>query len=172
MTTIYRNAPHTIIDTTELDNDFLNEMWLEKYEDIDAILSKVDGNIVLTPDTNKLVKIASIRQDITTNTYLNNIVIIHGWGFIQGDNSNRISKTVTFPITFTNVPVVVGSFLGQRDITSNPTAISDFVSAHYGYFSTRSITTVNFVVILQANDDDFSNTHRYGFSWIAIGVLT
>lgn len=198
--TIFQHAPVTWTADTICDADALNTEIKEKLDDIDdqfpvganglsipddkdiafasgAKMERVDGHIVLTPEADKLIKIASARQDIAANTYLNNIVVQHGWGFILGLDAQIMNKDITFPIAFTNTPVVVVTYLGTKTAHADPTAIGEFDLHTGGMVKISNIVTTGFKIYFTtvspdgANPDNFLTTHRYGFSWIAVGQV-
>lgn len=144
-----------------------------------AKIERVDGHVVITPETSKLVKTAVYRQDITTNTYTNNSVILTGWGYLQaGTTAAYKDGTVNFGVTFGSAPVVTVSDLGNID--STPTSIASFNNWNAGYctnIATYSITTTGFspMIHMILNNGttlvNFPNTRYYGYSWTAVGVL-
>jgi len=113
------------------------------------------------------------RQDISTNNAQTNLRTCSGWGFIQGSAARRITKNISFPITFTSAPIVLLAPAGYRS-GSDPSAIGD-LDGTIGDFvtTTSSITTTGFIVTLVTIDaGNFTGTDRYGFTWMAIGSKT
>lgn len=130
-------------------------------------------HITLTPGTSKLVKLASLRHDNTTDTYKNNTVILTGWGFTVGDNSNpvTVSKTITLGVTFSEVPVVIVTAIGYKD-SSDPTSIDNFTQTG-GYIpSVGGLTTGAFnCQSYNMGGTAISSARRCGFSWVVIGTI-
>lgn len=114
------------------------------------------------------------RQDKATNSTVSNQVMVFGWQFGTGNGSNTVlTPSVTFPFTYSSVPVVAGiSFLGFKD-GSDPSTIADFtgITGTPLYFcDVSSITTGSFV--MRIHDTTFAaitNARRLGFSFIVIG---
>ena len=113
-------------------------------------------------------------QANTTNSTQSNILIQTGWGFILGDTTDKVEKTVTYPVAFDTILAVIPTWLGAF-AASDPTAITDF-NVSVGSTSAIaagaiSITASSFQMSLNRSDlVAFGNTTRYGYSWIAIGV--
>lgn len=124
---------------------------------------------------NGLVKIAVLRQKITTNTYENNSVILTGWGHIPvAGGASTGSTTVTMGITFSAYPIVVPQIWGFKT-TSAPTELSDLTTSISAVglsqgFGGDTITTSSFKVSLKTSANAGGDAW-YGFTWIAIGVL-
>ena len=116
-------------------------------------------------------KIATLpvkRQDNTTNSDTS-VKVLSGWGYIQSLNGTTgLSKTVTFGVTFATPPVVVVTNIGLLN-GSNPDSIDDFNSYSAQFTAANAITTTGFNARIQ--DVVSSANNRFGFSWIAIGVV-
>lgn len=137
-----------------------------------AKIERVAGHVVLTPESNKFVKIAVLEQDKTpTNTYRNNAVILTGWGAITpgaGYGYFYKAKAVTFGITFSTVPIVVGCAAGRT--TAGQGAIGSGWNEPTGFQPTNQATSgfnANIWNPKEVNLADFD----YMFHWIAIGTL-
>ena len=144
--------------------------------DSGAKIERSDGHIVLTPEEDKLVKVAIIRRDYTTNTYKNNTVILAGWGWKIGEDDTQIYLDISFGITFADEPIVVTGFCGSIS-GSDPTAFSSFsdpgVAGTVVGVINLSHTTTGFRNYWNRSDGaTFSSGSRYGVSWIAIGELS
>jgi len=135
-----------------------------------AKMERVDGNIVLTPETGKVVKIQSVNQVGTTNTYKPNVFIQQGWNFITGDNSSGNNKVVTFPVAFSNVYGVACTPMGVKD-SSDPTGPSDLSNGPGTYYGSilGALSTTGFAYQIANASGTISTARRVGFSWIAIG---
>lgn len=130
-------------------------------------------HITITPGTSKLVKTAVLRQDITTNSYSNNQVILTGWGYITGNGAaTRLNESVTFGVTFASAPIVLISMAGNL-VGSNPSAVSDLVNTTDDDLEWRAYasSTTGFTAEVES-DVNLGSTSRYGYSWIAIGTLS
>lgn len=135
-------------------------------------------HISITPGTSKLVKLAVLRQDNTTNNYKNNSVVLTGWGFILGnDSSGRLSETVTFGITFSEEPIVVSSLNGTRVVADGtPTSPAWFttpgnVSNNVFSSNAYATTTSSFILEMARQTGVYGSATNYGYNWIAIGQL-
>ncbi len=136
-----------------------------------AKLDHTNGHIVLSPETDKFVKIAVLRQDDTTNDYKNNSVILTGWGYIRGTGAvNSRAETVTFGITFDATPVVLQSTLYKLQ-TGAPTDIGDFVDQDSRTTSQCGDVTTSSFEQLIAFGYTADTSQYHGYSWIAIGEL-
>lgn len=171
--------------------DTINEETAGNGVVVDGIKLK-DGNTIsntgtadhisIVPGTSKLVKLAVLRQDDTTNNYKNNTIILTGWGWKIGDGaSTSMEETINFGITFSETPVFVASLAGQK-ITGNPTDLNEGVSsivsaALINVLVPYSIATNSAKVVFARVSIDgnavstFGATGRYMYSWIAIGQL-
>lgn len=110
------------------------------------------------------------RQDNTANTLYANTRIQTGWGYIRGDDDKtEVNKTVTFPSSFSEPPVVLISSLGLD--TDRPDSIDDF----FGTVSREVVLATDvrsnsFKAVCARNDGSkFTHEYYYGFAWIAIG---
>lgn len=167
--TITSFTANTTIASSEVNTNFDN---LRLRSD----LNPSSGHIVLTPGTDKLVKIAVLRHDNTTDTYSNNTVILSGWGYVEGDGaSDNITKAVSFGITFASAPVVVVGALALEQSTE-PTAISDFDDSGGSaktIVDAYNVSTTGFSVGVSRRDGAALTASKWwGFSWIAMGVLS
>jgi hypothetical protein len=141
----------------------------------DMIDDDGSGNVVITPDTSKLVKIAVLQQSLTVDAYKNNSVILTGWGYITGTNADRNSTTVTMGLTFDTLAsmVILVSSLGLTTAGATPDTLDDFSSVCNTWWNmyTLDITTSTFKVYAEQRSTGAGNTQKHGFSWIAIGVI-
>lgn len=131
-------------------------------------------NLVARAKGNGLLKTSVLRQDITSNSYVHNSVVLTGWGYIDTSSVQEGSGSVTFGVTFASAPVVVVGHLSLDDGT--PAAISDFVSGpdnedDLWTLAARNISTTGFVIGYRATSAQAAS--RYiGYSWVAIGAVT
>lgn len=135
---------------------------------IDDIVAATVNDITITPGANKLVKIAVLRQNITTNVYNNNTVILTGWNFILAPNAAGISKTVGFGITFSAVPIITITPIGKK-AGSDPTGIADFTS-HGAVEAGKALSpsATGFAAHIWTTTA-YDLNDRVGFMWTAIG---
>lgn len=130
------------------------------------------GHIVLTPGGNKLVKIMVLKQEITTDTYKANTIVLTGWTFKLGVASTVMQKAMTYGITFDDYPIVIVSECGHAG-TSDPTSLGDFTNATgESLAGCYNFTTSGFGVNWKTNSGNFNNTIRYGATWMAIGEFS
>ena len=143
--------------------------------EVDELRAPSTSHLTLTPGSNKLVKVAVLRQDDTTNAYKNNQVILTGWGYKVGNGTRDLEDAVSFGITFLDVPIVLVS--GVLYSTSVPTSLSDLIFGNNdrGGIATagpKSISTTGFTASMAAESTiTFATTEYYGYTWIAIGTL-
>lgn len=127
----------------------------------------------LTPGANRLVKTAVLRQDNTTNVYKSNQVVLTGWGWIVANDTEEVSESVNFGLTFSEKPVVVASAMGYRD-DRDPGDIGD-VQYAWGKLNAvaGNIGNAGFIVTINRNDGQSlgGSNRRLMYSWIAIGTL-
>ena len=136
-----------------------------------AKLEHSGPHIPITPDENGLVKMAVLRQDSTTNTYSKDQVIVIGWGYKQGDESDEMSEAVDFGITFSTAPIVLTAMAGQRPVASGaPSSSGDFdIDSIKKVTCTKDVTTTGFTIYM--GGETLGNDRYWGYTWIAIGTL-
>jgi hypothetical protein len=134
-------------------------------------------HLVLTPGASKLVKMAVLEQDDTTDTYVNDEVVLTGWGYWQGNGVDTLlTKNINFGVTFLARPKIVITLLGGKG-SSAPTHIGDFGDyfaqtggnwwiSPFPYATSTSGSTISARV-----ENAPSNVTFLGFSWIAIGPI-
>ena len=131
----------------------------------DTLTNKsIDGS------TNTITNIYLLkRQDNTSNSTPTYLKIQTGWGFILGSGSSGVmTKAVTFPTSFTNAPVIYMTYLNTKS-GSDPASITEFTSgAEDVTVSSTSISTSGFTARMY-KPSAFTNTSRFGYSWVAIG---
>lgn len=114
-------------------------------------------------------------QASTTNSTKAGVYVQHGWGFWTGTGAaNNITKAVTFPLAYTTILGVIISSPGGKS-AADPTAIGDFVTANGNeadILQALSQTTSGFTASITAqNATNLANGFRYGFVWVAFGIL-
>jgi hypothetical protein len=165
---------NTFTANTKLESSKVNENFTNLRDRTEV--SSSTSHIILTAGTSKLVKITVLRQDNTTDAYTNNSVILTGWGFVQGDGSNkRKKKAVTLGVTLSERPIAIVGLLGYKasdpshigDMGSIPDAIGDHgINANIYACAATAIS----IEIVDADAVIASGT-RIGYSWLAIGAL-
>ena len=124
----------------------------------------------------EVINLTSWRQDDTSDSYKEKVIVQHGWGFKLGDSTNQMNEAVTFPIEFSNKPVVIAQAAGLL-AGSDPTEEDDLTNI--GTFHARAYlpTTTGFTIDLSTVSRDgnspgvFASTSRFGYKWIAIGTV-
>jgi len=168
---------NTFTANTKIESSKVNENFTNLRNRTEV--SSSTDHIVITAGTSKLVKITVLRQDNTTDTYTANSVILTGWGFIAGDDAGAIvTETVTFGITFSEIPVAIGSSIGFK-ASSDPSNIGD-VGGPAGTFrgSVGSITVSQLTASIRrvsengADPGVLPSATRFLYAWIAVGSLT
>jgi hypothetical protein len=162
---------NTFTANTKIESSKVNENFTNLRNRTEV--SSSTDHIVITAGTSKLVKITVLRQDDTTNTYTANSVILTGWGFALGHGgaARTAADTITFGITFSQVPIIVAVACGYKD-GSDPSSITDF-----GVWDKPNATVHDLAVgsaqVTQGACDQVTivNTRRVGYTWIAVGSL-
>jgi hypothetical protein len=128
---------------------------------------------VTPPAANDLTKAVN-RQNITTNSVVTNQLIQYGWGYFTGSGARSQSQTVTFPVAYDNVPMVVLSYNGARNTSRGvPASPSDAIDGYYDVIhGTAAVaTTTNVIAAISFLDAASIPTAMYHlYSWIAIGT--
>lgn len=134
-------------------------------------------HITLTPGASKLVKVAVLRQNGTTNAYDNTSVTLTGWSKTTGDNSISMGgNAVVFGVNFSSYPIVVACSAASKGTpATDPTSTSA-----QGWLSMEvtSLGTSGFTPYYTRNrkaDDTspggFGTTLDFICTWLAIGQL-
>ena len=110
------------------------------------------------------------RENNTTNTTVYDQRIAMGWGFITHDASEASTKTITFPFTFEDVPLVFMTVVGETDGSdpTDPTGTFPLTDTIATWVGAKTVTTTNFVAIAKRNPA--SSGMRSTFAWMAIGT--
>ena len=112
------------------------------------------------------------KQDSTTDSLPDNLIVQHGWGYITGDNTGQIEETVTFPVAFSAPPVVIPGQLAAIGTGTTPDDTDDFTSnwANAAGCFAEDITSSSFEINLTATGTNtHSSSFHFGYTWIAIG---
>jgi hypothetical protein len=133
-------------------------------------------HITLTPGTGKLVRTAILRQDGTTNTYVNTISILGGFKPLMVASGQSVGTLhIDFGGTFAAAPLVIPQ-IGGFTTAGSPSLITSLTTSISGVgftqgFGWDTITTTGFNVSLKASGNAGADSW-YGITWIALGVLT
>lgn len=108
----------------------------------------------------------STRQDNATNNNVSKQLAVSGWGFITGTGDGSVTKSITFPAAFEDIPVLLVSTSGYKT-GSDPSHIGDIDGAAGERIHASGISTTGFTATCF---DTPVNGNRFLFSWIAIGT--
>lgn len=166
----------------------------ELNEDVENIESLADGSGIgdgaiptaaiadgaVTP-----IKLANFNYQTdnggTISSSTNGVIKLQaGWGQMVGNSSNTMTEAVTFPQEFSTVLGVVMAPLAAK-ATSNAANISELDTGGGGPQdwapTPLSITNSGFTTQLNRHvqaggaSQNFNNTIRYGYSWLAWGLV-
>lgn len=138
-----------------------------------AKIERVAGHLVLTPEANKLVKVAVLRQDDTSNSYKNNSIILTGWGEDSpgaGYGFSYQADDVSFGITFAAPPILVIGANGNQGAAGAGTPASLWATPGF-VAAAPQVNTTSFRAYTQSIDLSNLKDKSYVYSWIAIGEL-
>lgn len=143
-----------------------NVVTTAKILDANVTTAKIaDGNV--TGD--KLLNYKTQRQNDTTNITEATAVIQTGWGVIVPGTFAVASETVTFPVAFTNKPIVTVSFGG--DATSATTYGSGGFTIKKASGAAIAISNTNFgAYVFTLDGSNWSAGNAVFYQWIAIGI--
>lgn len=167
----------------EADGTDIDLIKTDSSDDLQVGDTSQAGHTVINAGSGKLTKVKVLRQDNTANSYKGNSVLLTGWDSITGDGTNRrIVKTVTFGITFSEVPLAVTSaWVNASSATaSDPGDTSNLTASTTGdmYVSSQGKAATTSVVIGAANvradggvGAILTTSQCFVFHWYAIGQL-
>lgn len=125
-----------------------------------------------TPSVPKSVN----RQDIAANSVVTDQLLQFGWTYVTGDATNlREAITVTFPVAFDVIPLVLPVSLGVR-VGSNPDTLDDFtpLAATFGdvgwVVDTSAVSTTQVTITINKTGTAIGTANRLGLGWLAIGT--
>ena len=114
-------------------------------------------------------------QSDTTNVLTNNQVIYRGWGYINGNATNEVSKTVTLPnggYDDANYSVAI-TYMGDKN-TGVPTSQTDvtgrFVQAETKLDNSAVFSATQFKADIYTSAGNFAAGTYEIFSWITVGT--
>lgn len=117
---------------------------------------------------------ASYRKDDNTNVAVQNQLIQHGWGYIQGNGTNGLNKVIEFPVPFEDdtVNVIITPCGSALTSEGTPTNQSAFTSSAACIADKTGVSKTGFTVLLWGQDasSGLTSNRYFGFTWIAIGT--
>ena len=175
--------PTITIDPIADDATATAQLWNARFAQITSLLNGnldaanlADGAVTtakLATDAVTGAKIGGLRvyyDSNTTQTTNNSERIVKGWGYIQGNGTRSITKSVSLPFTFAAAPIVIANCSGYK-ATSAPTSLTDVSGTAGEYIQAVTPTTTAFTVILiQPDAAATSSTNFWLFSFIVIGT--
>ena len=174
-TGILKNTTTTGVLSIAVAGDFptLNQSTTGDAGSVNSILASATptANKLLPLDSNALATVP-LRVQLDTTNSIQNSKIQTGWTQILGNGTTSITKTVSFPASFTTVLSTVCSPLGYKSGGTAATAIGDFNTALAGnqaVISITGITTTQFTLTVTTVSGIFGSAY-HGFSWIAMGT--
>jgi len=109
------------------------------------------------------------RRNNTVNITENTAVMQTGWVAISPPTGLNASTTVTFPNSFTNVPIVTATY-GGDSVGATSTLGSGAGSVSAAYAQARSVTITNVLLTATAPTGGWSAGNTVYIHWMAIGV--
>lgn len=160
------------VPLSQLNNAGSSYLELIKLNNSDQVNVGEDNqgdHTVINAGSSKMVKIKVLRQNNTTDTYKKNTIILTGWGYQVGDNTSNIFDTLTFGITFSEVPIILVTGGGSN--TSVPADPGDVNSSGrlQNVTTTDDETTGCIVYIETINNSTLVSSRYFVYKWIAIG---
>ena len=142
--------------------------------DNNAYLQALNASAV-TKNTLKLasdnyLRIAQLpRQDDTTNSTQENVLFQYGWGVVNGAVVASFNDVVTFPVSYTQRPVVTVTFGGDQ-IGGSATYGNGSASRNNGFAEAVSITTTGFTArIASSPAANWAVGDFIYYQWFAMG---
>jgi hypothetical protein len=122
---------------------------------------------IQSPDLVKSVN----RKDYTTNNTVTNQLIQTGWTYYTNPAARAVGGTITFPVAFDSVPIVVTSFAGLKT-GAVPTGPGDTNGGYYDvvWSNAAGATTTTFIAECGYADAGNLPTGYSIITWIAIGT--
>lgn len=134
--------------------------------------------------TNKLVKIKVIRNNNGSNSYINKTIILTGWDFVAGDNTNRRRSggSISYGVTFSEIPIVTIG-VGFNAVSNTPSdagdvntlgnsSSGDAFGALFGNHTASSLPWTAYVVSTNGSATTApTSSQAWVINWHAIGKL-
>ena len=111
------------------------------------------------------------RKNNTTVVNQDGLLIQFGWGRTSGSGTN-INTNVTFPVAYTNIPIVLispggGNIAGTtQDYPGQATSYMDNMQAGANQQSTTGFQAT----LTRQGGATFNPAHSLFFTWVAIGI--
>lgn len=119
----------------------------------------------------RLQKISIIRQDNTTNSLKPQSILLAGWGYITiNGGTNNGQKTVTLPVTFVAVPIIMCQVVSYSPTVPTGPGSSAGALGPGGITSMSNMSTSSFIVYFYQSANAGSTTY-YPYTWIVIGEV-
>ena len=118
-----------------------------------------------------LLRFPVVRQNNTTNEYINSQVMQTGWGFIANTATNFISETVTFGKSFATLPIIIATSGGD---SSSGTTYGSGGNNVTGPISVKvsNVTTTQFSVFIHTSTGgNFVTPGNSFYHWVAVGTV-
>ena len=142
--------------------------------DNNAYLQALNASAV-TKNTIKLasdnyLRVAQLpRQDDTTNSTQENVLLQYGWGVVNGAVVTAINDTVTFPVSYSSRPIVTVVYGGDQ-IGGTAAYGNGVASRNNGFVEAITITTTGFVArIASSPSTNWAVGDFIYYQWFAIG---
>lgn len=135
----------------------------------------INANAGLTVPSGQALSFPNGNYTISRNNNGSNVTegtakIQSGWVAIAGAANPTLSTTVTFPVAYTNVPIVVAVYGGDTS-GSTSTLGSGGINVKQAYADATSLTTTNFLAYAATRDGtNWSVGNTVYIQWIAIGI--
>lgn len=129
------------------------------------IINSTANHIAITPGTNKLVKIAALRRDDTTDSYVNNVVFLTGRKPVTlTSGASQADVSVSFGVTFSSAPVVMA-------VVSSATTVFGSVAEESFLYVSGQPTTSGFSCRVICRSGTWGGNRSAHIEWIAVGPL-
>lgn len=130
--------------------------------------ANLTGNVTSSGNATTIASYRTNRQNNGSNITETVAKVQTGWVAGQGVGNTAVSFTITFPVAFTNVPIVTCTFGGDTaGVTSTLGSGGANVSAAYA--QARSLTTTTFSLTVTGSGT-WSTSNTVYVHWIAIGT--
>lgn len=113
------------------------------------------------------------KKAANTTSAPTGLTLQYGWDYVVGSGVSELVKAITFPVAYTEPPVVILVPMAAAPVANGtPADTNSFITHFSAIKGTQSddITTSGFNARCFA-DASFSSTFNFGFSWIAIGKV-
>lgn len=118
-----------------------------------------------------VIRFPVIRQNDTSNEYINSQIMQTGWGYIANSANSFITETVTFGKSFATLPIVIISCGGD---SSSGTTLGSGGNNVTTRINTKvaNVSTTQFSVFFHKGDGtNFVTPGNTFYHWIAVGTV-